>query len=165
TKKVVEFVVLDDQPLSVVENVGFRPLIEHLEPRYTLPTQHFISKTAIPSNKQVCKFILKHLENIAMVSFTTNIWSSDVCPMSLLSLTSQWIDSCFTLQKAVLKAKQFHGSHTGDSITTATEEMLNAWKIEKSKVHVILRDNASNVIKAMDPLELPIWDGLHIRCN
>lgn len=71
--------------------------------------------------------------------------------MSLLSLTAQWVDSSFTLQKAVLQAKQFHGSHTGESITTAIDGMLDAWKI-KSKVHVILRDNASNVIKAMDRL-------------
>ena len=153
TDKVAKFIVLDDQPLSVVENVGFRRLMEHLEPRYMLPNRHFISETAIPNKyKQVSEFILKCLENVAVISFTTDIWSSDVCPMSLLSLTAQWIDSSFALQKAVLQAKQFRGSHTGDSIATATEEMLNAWKIENSKVHVILRDNASNVVKAMDRL-------------
>lgn len=32
--------------------------------------------------------------------------------------------------------------------------MLNAWKIEKSKVHVILRDNASNTVKVMGRLEV-----------
>lgn len=73
-------------------------------------------------------------------------------PMSLPSLTAQWINSSFILQKAVLQSKQFCGSPTGESIATATEEMLNAWKTEKRKVHVILRDNASNVIKAMERL-------------
>lgn len=28
-EKVAEFIVLDDQPLSIVENVGFQHLIEH----------------------------------------------------------------------------------------------------------------------------------------
>lgn len=55
----------------------------------------------------------------------------------------------------MLQAKQFCGSHTGESITLAMEGMLNTWKIEKSKVHVIFRDNASNVIKAMDRLGVP----------
>ncbi|XP_035800443.2 zinc finger BED domain-containing protein 4-like [Amphiprion ocellaris] len=87
-----------------------------------------------------------------MVSLTTDIWSSDVCPVSLISLTAQWIDSSFTLQKVVLQAKKFRGSHTGEAIATATEEILNVWKVEKSRVHVILRDNASNMIKAMDRL-------------
>nr|XP_020456691.1 zinc finger BED domain-containing protein 4-like [Monopterus albus] len=72
--------------------------------------------------------------------------------MALLSLAAQWIDSTFTLQKAVLHAKSFRGSHTGEATAAATEEMLKAWNIEKSKVHVILRDNASNVVKAMDRL-------------
>lgn len=121
-----------------------------------MPNRHFISDTAVPNKyKQVSEFISKCLENVAMISFTTDIWSSDVCPMSLLSLTAQWIDSSFILQKAVLQAKHFRGSHTGESIAVATEEMLNAWKIEKSKVHVILRDNASNVIKAMGRLGVP----------
>lgn len=52
----------------------------------------------------------------------------------------------------MLQAKQFRGSHTGEAIATATEEILNVWKIEKSRVHVILQDNASNMIKAMDRL-------------
>lgn len=48
TEKVVDFVVLDDEALSIVENVGFCHLMKHLEPRYVLPYQHFISETAIP---------------------------------------------------------------------------------------------------------------------
>lgn len=122
TEKVIEFILLDDQPLSVVENVGFRRLVEHLEPRYQLPNRHFISDMAVPLKyKEVREFISKCLESTDTVSLTTDIWSSNVCPMSLLSLTAQWVDSSFTLQKAVLQAKQFRGSHTGESIATAID--------------------------------------------
>ena len=38
TEKIMEFIVLDSQPLSVVDNEGFRRLLEHLEPRYSLPS-------------------------------------------------------------------------------------------------------------------------------
>ena len=31
TEKVIYFIVLDDQPLSVVENTGFRSLIEYIQ--------------------------------------------------------------------------------------------------------------------------------------
>lgn len=37
TAKIAEFIALDDQPLTVIENVGFRRLMEHLEPHYVLP--------------------------------------------------------------------------------------------------------------------------------
>lgn len=119
TEKVIEFILLDDQPLFVVENVGFQRLVKQLEPCYQLPNHHFISDTAVPLKfKELRKFISKCLENTDTVSLTTDFSSSNVCPMSLLSLTAQWVDSSFTLQKVVLQAKQFRGSHTGESIAT-----------------------------------------------
>ncbi|XP_052393278.1 zinc finger BED domain-containing protein 4-like [Carassius gibelio] len=157
TDKIVEFIVLDDQPLSVVENVGFRRLMEHLEPRYCLPGRKYISETALPKlYETVREHILCMLKDVHAISFTTDIWSSDVCPMSLLSLTSHWVDreSTFTPRSAVLHANEFRGSHTGTSIAEAIEEMLVKWKIPKSNVHVVLRDNASNMKKAMDEMDV-----------
>ena len=43
TKKVMEFMALDDQPFSVVEDIGFRRLVEHIEPRYTIPSRQYFS--------------------------------------------------------------------------------------------------------------------------
>lgn len=40
-------------------------------------------------------------------------------------------------------------------ISDLIKEMLDGWKIPISKVHVILRDNASNMKKAMDDLGVP----------
>ncbi|XP_077063451.1 zinc finger BED domain-containing protein 4-like [Siphateles boraxobius] len=153
TEKLVQFIVLDDQPLSVTENVGFRRLLEHLEPRYTLPSRHYITEKVIPQMyNEVCDVLSKLVENVSAISLTTDIWSSEVSPMSMLSLTAQWIDSDFSLKKAILHAREFRGSHTGDFIMAAIEEMLREWKINKNKVHVILRDNAKNMKKAMDQL-------------
>ncbi|KAG1930242.1 zinc finger BED domain-containing protein [Pimephales promelas] len=50
----------------------------------------------------------------------------------------------------MLQAKNFHGSHTSDTIATAIKEMLDQWHIPLNKVHVILRVNASNMKNAMD---------------
>ncbi len=47
--KVMEFIAVDDQPFSVVENPGFRKLIAHLEPRYTLPSRRFFSDVSLPA--------------------------------------------------------------------------------------------------------------------
>lgn len=90
TEKLVQFIVLDDQPLLVVENVGFQCLIKHLEPRYTLPSRHYITEKVIPQMyNEVCDFLSKLLENVGAISLTTDNRSSDVSPMSLLSLTAQ----------------------------------------------------------------------------
>ncbi|XP_057192592.1 zinc finger BED domain-containing protein 4-like [Triplophysa rosa] len=154
TDKIIEFIVLDDQPLSVVENVGFCCLIEHLEPRYSLPGRKYISETALPElYETVREHISCQLKDVQTISFTTDIWSSDAAPLSLLSLTAHWVDtvtpSSFTLQSAVLQANEFRGSHTGTSIAESIEGMLVKWNISKSRVHVILRDNTRNMKKAM----------------
>lgn len=47
-RKDPEFIIIDNHPLSVVENTGFRHLMEHLDTRYSLPSRTYISKTAFP---------------------------------------------------------------------------------------------------------------------
>ena len=46
---------------------------------------------------RVHKLLVK--DNDVDLSFTTDIWSSDVSPTSMLSLTAQWVDADFKLQK------------------------------------------------------------------
>ncbi|KAI2649262.1 Zinc finger BED domain-containing protein 4 [Labeo rohita] len=127
TDRIIEFIVLDDQPLSVVENVGFRRLIEHLEPRYSLPGHKYISETALP---KLYETVREHIS----------------CKLKDLRLDP----AVFT--NAVLQANEFRGSHTGKSIAESIEGMLVKWNISKSRVHVILRDSASNMKKAMDEM-------------
>lgn len=151
--EVMEFIVLDLQPLYVVENEGFCRLVEHFELKYSLPSRKCFSETALPElYKKVCKHISEKLKYVTSMSFTTDIWSSDVgvCPMTLLSLTVHWLDTSCSPHSAMLQAKNFHGSHTGDTISAAIKEMLHQWHILLTKVHAILRDNASNMKKAMD---------------
>ncbi|KAI7814064.1 putative zinc finger BED domain-containing protein 4-like [Triplophysa rosa] len=156
TEKVVEFIVLDNQPLSVVENVGFRRLMEHLEPRYSLPSRKYISETALPElYSRVSSHVADQLKDVKSLSFTTDIWSSDVYPMTLLSLTAHWVNSGYALQSAVLHAKELRGPHTSSVISASIKEMMDGWKIPLSKVHVILRDNASNMKKAIKDLGVP----------
>ena len=49
---------------------------------------------------------------------------------------------------AVLHCEHFTGKHTGLRLDESLTEMLNKWKIERKKVHVVLRDNDPNMVKA-----------------
>lgn len=156
TQALTQFIALDDQLLSVVDNMGFRRLLGVLEPRYEIPSQRHITDTVLP---KMHEFVKKHISSLlcdmSAISLTTDIWSSSVSPMSLMSLTGQWLDKDFTLQRVVLHAKQLRGSHTGLAIASAIEGMLQTWSISKESVHVVLRDNAKNMVKAMDDAGLP----------
>lgn len=59
--KVMEFIALDDQPFSVVEDPGFRELVAHLEPRYTLPSRRFFSDVSLPALYDV---VASHIHNL-----------------------------------------------------------------------------------------------------
>lgn len=72
--------------------------------------------------------------------------------MSLLSLTAQWIDSSFNFQRVTLHTENFRGSHTTERIGEAIQGMLNSRGIETSWIHVLVRDNARNMKKAMNDM-------------
>uniref|UniRef100_A0A671P1N0 BED-type domain-containing protein n=1 Tax=Sinocyclocheilus anshuiensis TaxID=1608454 RepID=A0A671P1N0_9TELE len=154
TRKVMEFMALDDQPFSVVEDTGFQRLVRHLEPRYTLPSRCYFADVCLPEiYNRVADHVHKLLHNDSAMSFTTDIWSSDVSPTSMLSLTAQWIDCDFKL-KVLLHSQEFTGSHTSLAISQAFTDMLDKWKIDRSRVHAVVRDNARNMAKAMTDSEI-----------
>ncbi|KAJ4947185.1 hypothetical protein JOQ06_009223 [Pogonophryne albipinna] len=114
-----------------------------------MPSRHYIAEKGIPAlHTKVREQVQRHLKEATSIALTTDLWSSGVAPMSLLSLTAHWIDSSFTLHNVVLHARELRGSHTSMRIRNAIEEMLAKWDIDNDKVHVVMRDNAANMKKA-----------------
>ncbi|KAJ4927914.1 hypothetical protein JOQ06_015715 [Pogonophryne albipinna] len=114
-----------------------------------MPSRHYIAEKGIPAlHTKVREQVQRHLKEATSIALTTDLWSSGVAPMSLLSLTAHWIDSSFTLHNVVLHASELRGSHTSMRIRNAIEEMLAKWDIDNDKVHVVMRDNAANMKKA-----------------
>ncbi|KAL7392215.1 hypothetical protein ABVT39_021301 [Epinephelus coioides] len=155
--KIMEFICLDHQPLSIVEDEGFKRLMSYLDPRYILPGRKYFTDVCLP---QLYQEVYTHIDNlmrdnIKSFSFTSDIWSSNVCPMSMLSLNAQFVDENFELHKVVLHSQDFSGSHTVEALAATFIDMFQTWGIPKEKVHVILRVNAKNMEKAMRDADLP----------
>ncbi len=149
-RKIAEMVALDNQPFSIVEDSGFKALLQALEPRYSLPSRRYITETVIPTITEEIRIKVKvELAQVKYLSFTTDIWTTDISSNSLLSLTAHWLTDSFERKSAVLHAQSFPGSHTGENIANMFETMFKEWSIEKEQVHLIVRDNAANMVKAM----------------
>ena len=73
----------------------------------------------------------------------------------MLSLTAQWLDDEFELHQVLLHCEECPGSHTADNLRAKFEKMLVEWEIDKKRVHVVLRDNARNMTKALDDGNFP----------
>ena len=151
-QKIGEMIAFDFQPFSVVDDRGFRSLLNVLEPRYILPSRRYITDTVLP---QIHKGIISKVEaelsltNVESFSFTTDIWSSEISNDSMISLTAHWITDAFIRKSAVLHVQSFPDSHTGENICAMFDDMFERWKIKKENIHIIVSDNASNMVKAM----------------
>lgn len=79
TSLIAEMIALDLQPYSLVDNLGFNRLLEHLKPQYSLPSPSYFSRTAIPGMyDNVKQIIMSHLKEAesGLVHFTSGIWMS-----------------------------------------------------------------------------------------
>ena len=55
----------------------------------------------------------------------------------------------------MLNASRIEGSHTGAYIADKIKVLLESWSISTDQVHVILRDNGSNMVRTMKDANLP----------
>jgi len=154
--KIAEMIALDYQPFSLVDDVGFSRLVSSLEPHYTMPSRRYITETIMPKLYENCKKgVESQLEGVAHFSFTSDLWSTTVSVNSLMSLTAHWVTEDFIRKRAVLHAQSFEGSHTGEQIHRKLQEMLTQWGIQEHQIHMMLRDNGTNMVKAFNDAGLP----------
>ena len=148
--KIAEMMALDYQPLSVVNDVGFISLLQMIEPKYKVPSRKYFTENVLPKIKEnIDTKLAQLLKDVEFLSLTTDIWSTSLSNESLISMTPHWIGDEFKRMSAVLHAQKIEGSHTGAAICQALESMLENWKISKSRIHMVVADNASNMKKAL----------------
>ena len=96
---IMDMMALDDQPFTLVEDRGFSRLINHLEPRFTLPSRRYFSDVCLPAKYDaIAKCIHTLIDNdVKDISFTMDVWTCDVSPVSMMSLTAQWLNTDFKL--------------------------------------------------------------------
>ena len=119
-------IVIDCQPVSVIDHKGFRSLISTLEPKYQMPSRKYFSETIIPSiaNRIRANIATQLKEGAEYWSFTTDFWSSDVNSDALLGFTAHWVNGNFQRQSAVLHAQELSERHIGEYIAVKITKML-----------------------------------------
>ena len=122
-----------------------------------MPSRKYFSETIIPSiaDRIRANIATQLKEGAEYLSFTTDCWSSDVNSDALLGFTAHWVDGSFQRHSAVLHAQELSERHTGEYIAVKIIKMLEEWKIALSQVHVVIRDNGTNIVKAMTEANLP----------
>lgn len=147
-KSLIKMIVTDYQPLSLVENSGFKEYSNKLQPLYKIPSRKTLTTKLLPNeyNKIVTK-IKNMLENVTSLSITTDIWTSD-SNIAYLTVTCHFIFDD-RLYSPVLATREMRESHTGANIGNLLSDILNEWGI-KDKIVTIVSDNGANIKNAIN---------------
>ncbi|CAH2091123.1 unnamed protein product [Euphydryas editha] len=149
-KLIGEMIALQNLPFNFVEGLGFRRLIKELAPRYNFRGRNFFSDFVCTElYSKVAEKVKELIENFDYISFTSDIWTDPSSNASLLSLTCHSIVENFVRSSIILKCETFDGRHTGDIISDKFNIMLSEWNIKKEQVHCLIRDEGSNMKRAV----------------
>jgi hypothetical protein len=73
----IEMIATDMQPFSIVNDLGFKRLIQKLNPRYKLPSKtHLKEKLSLEIYATKKQMLINNLTETTNVSLTTDIWNS-----------------------------------------------------------------------------------------
>ncbi|XP_068118237.1 zinc finger BED domain-containing protein 4-like [Hyperolius riggenbachi] len=149
TRLVAEMICKANQPLSIVEDRGFRKLLNHLEPRYVIPSRKHLAEKVIPQMYEEVKTKVEDLlGKNNFIGLTTDMWTSTSCD-DYLSLTVHFLDENFQYHHLCLECIPFpEVSHTASAIETFITTTLKDWNLSQ-KVVCVMRDNGPNVVAAL----------------
>lgn len=153
TKLIGQMMCFDLQPLSVVENKGFRKLLNHLEPRYTIPTlKTFSKRVLVEMYEETYKKVKAELTLANHVAITTDMWTS-IASEDYMAVTAHFFTDVNNYTKMIhrcLEVTPFtEVSHTADNLRTFLTKVLNDWGIVQ-KVVAIVRDNGLDITAAIN---------------
>ncbi|KAJ4922012.1 hypothetical protein JOQ06_004031 [Pogonophryne albipinna] len=148
----VNLIVKDTQPFSVVEDVGFRAFVALLDPNYVIPTRQAVKamvdvKYVLERNKAIAD-----MQKIAAVSLTSDMWTS-INMDAYLAVTCHFVDDSTCLNCVLLGVQQFPQTHTAENLARVKASLMEEWGIT-DKVTCLVTDGAANMISCGRELKL-----------
>ena len=143
----LNFVVSDMQPLSVLEGGGFKRLMEYVNPRVKVMCYETLKTRLIKKFEAVLEQVKTEIADVQYVCTTADIWSQQA--RSYLGITCHWIDPCKLIRRsAVLAFRRFYGTHSFDRIGAMLMSIHTQFDLDTSKITHVVTDNGSNFMKA-----------------
>ncbi|KAJ8880873.1 hypothetical protein PR048_017345 [Dryococelus australis] len=141
------------QPLSVVENTGFKRLINHLEPRYNFPSRKVLSnKYQNEMYAELSKCVSDGLPTVQYVAITTNFCTSCTINDYMLLTVHFFRNSHDTFQQCqkVIEVIAFQEvGRTADNIRHFISDLLLQWGLTTEVVAVVW-DGGTDITNALN---------------
>lgn len=154
-QKLAMMIAKNFQPLSLVEDEGFRDFVKALNPRYEIISRKTLTNSVLPECYEMAKKNLKNLlEKAHAVSLTIDGWTSNANE-SYVGITCHFFeensDSSLALHSTALDVILIEKDETAYNLSQLIRNCLTEWGIF-DKVNHIVTDNAPNMKLSVDLL-------------
>jgi len=170
-RRLVKWVVCDNQPFIVAENADFREMFALIKPDISFPSATTVKREIIRWYHEEAARLSKRLRGVdSKISLTLDCWTSPN-GLAFLCVTAHYIDAQCIPHEPVLGFLPLHGSHTGENLCEALIDVCDQFGI-LPKILGVTTDNAANINKLLACLEDACQDrGIafskkeqHVRC-
>ncbi|KAK3870849.1 hypothetical protein Pcinc_023961 [Petrolisthes cinctipes] len=145
TSKLLKIITLDLQPVSIVEDPGFKELVRELDHKYEIPSRRSLMRSKLPTLYQHTKELVKSaLKDVSAMTLTTDLWTSRVTE-SYMCVTCHFIDTQWDMKSFVLATTIMLGSHTGEKIGEQLKDIVTEWGLE-GKIQAVVSDSGANML-------------------
>lgn len=121
----------DNQPLSIVEDEGFKYLMKTVSPNFKVPNRRYISSKIFEKYDAMKEIFMKKLKNVQYFTLTTDIWT-DIQTRSYIGVTVHFVDQ-YKFNAALLRVNELDERHTSEYIATKLVDVCVEWNITKQK--------------------------------
>ena len=154
----VNWIINDLQPFSVVNSPSFRIFCNELDPAFLVPEAKTIKAMIHRAyNFTYPKMVEQIGKEATSVALTADLWTGRN-RKGFLGVTCSYLDADFILKEVTLAIEYVRYPHTAEHIAECFENILKEWKIRHITT-TITTDNGSNMKKSVKLLNGVNWMG------
>ncbi|KAJ0180829.1 hypothetical protein K1T71_002914 [Dendrolimus kikuchii] len=146
TESIVNFIILDHKPFSVVEGKGFIQLIKEIVPLYKVPSRETFKKRIDDKYEVMSVVFKKYIQEAEHYCITYDIWTEAMRNKSFVGVTTHFLEKS-KLRSVSLGVFELFEKHTAEYVQRKLTEIFQEWNISTDKVTAIVTDNDSTVMK------------------
>lgn len=150
SKAIVRMICKDLHSPSIVDDEGFRDLMEELN--CNLPTREHLANTLIPAKyKEVCATLKEMLILASQITISYDAWIVEDT-RTFLTITAHFI-SLGQLRSSVLSTKEILDVNPADNLAKCVWAELQNWGIEY-KVNTVVTADDESLVQSVELLEM-----------
>ncbi|KAI7790056.1 putative zinc finger BED domain-containing protein 4-like, partial [Triplophysa rosa] len=144
---ILNMIVTDMRPLSMVEDDGFKAMISTFNPKYELPSRTFFMKKMEKKYECIKGKLKKALQETDSIALTTDIWTS-VATEAYLGVTCHYLGEDWEMLSHCLTTMPLEERHTAANIAEWIQDVTAKFDIPPEKIKAVVHDNGANVVAA-----------------